>query len=45
MTESAPHAVKLTFGYKVIWGIASLGTSLIAGVFARKKAEYERRKA
>jgi GPH family glycoside/pentoside/hexuronide:cation symporter len=33
MTEAAPRAVKLTFGYKVVWGIASLGTSLIAGVF------------
>jgi GPH family glycoside/pentoside/hexuronide:cation symporter len=33
MTETTPHAVKLTFGYKVTWGIAALGTSLIAGVF------------
>lgn len=33
MTESAPQAVKLTFGYKVTWGIAALGTSLISGVF------------
>jgi GPH family glycoside/pentoside/hexuronide:cation symporter len=33
MTESAPQAVKLSFGYKVTWGIASLGTSLISGVF------------
>ncbi len=24
---------KLTFGYKVIWGIASLGTSLISGIY------------
>jgi len=27
------RAVKLTFGYKVVWGIASLGLSLIAGVY------------
>jgi GPH family glycoside/pentoside/hexuronide:cation symporter len=33
MTESAPRAIKLSFSYKVTWGIASLGTSLIAGVF------------
>jgi GPH family glycoside/pentoside/hexuronide:cation symporter len=33
MSDAAPRAVKLTFGYKVIWGIASLGTSLISGVF------------
>ncbi len=33
MTSTAPQAVKLTSGYKVVWGIASLGTSLIAGVF------------
>jgi glycoside/pentoside/hexuronide:cation symporter, GPH family len=33
MSETAPHPVKLTFGYKTIWGIASLGTSLISGVF------------
>jgi len=33
MSETKPQAVKLTFGYKTIWGIASLGTSLIAGVF------------
>ncbi len=33
MTISAPQPVKLTFGYKVTWGIAALGTSLISGVF------------
>ena len=33
MTETAPRAIKLSFGYKVTWGIASLGTSLISGVF------------
>lgn len=33
MSETTPHAVKLTFGYKTIWGIAALGTSLISGVF------------
>ena len=30
----APKAVKLSFSYKVIWGIAALGTSLISGVYA-----------
>jgi len=30
--EAAP--VKLSRGYKVTWGIASLGTSLIAGIYA-----------
>jgi glycoside/pentoside/hexuronide:cation symporter, GPH family len=29
-----PQAVKLSFSYKVIWGIAALGTSLISGVYA-----------
>ncbi len=29
-----PKAVKLSFSYKVIWGIAALGTSLISGVYA-----------
>jgi len=33
MSETAPHAIKLSFGYKVTWGIAALGTSLISGVF------------
>jgi GPH family glycoside/pentoside/hexuronide:cation symporter len=33
MSETSPQAVKLTFGYKTIWGIAALGTSLISGVF------------
>jgi GPH family glycoside/pentoside/hexuronide:cation symporter len=33
MSETTPQAVKLTFGYKTIWGIAALGTSLISGVF------------
>lgn len=33
MTESAPQAVKLSLGYKITWGIAALGTSLISGVF------------
>jgi GPH family glycoside/pentoside/hexuronide:cation symporter len=33
MSETAPRAIKLSFGYKVIWGIAALGTSLISGVF------------
>ena len=26
--------VRLSLGYKVIWGIASLGTSLISGIYA-----------
>jgi glycoside/pentoside/hexuronide:cation symporter, GPH family len=29
-----PQAVKLSFSYKVIWGIAALGTSLMSGVYA-----------
>jgi GPH family glycoside/pentoside/hexuronide:cation symporter len=33
MSTSAPQAVKLTLSYKVIWGIAALGNSLISGVF------------
>jgi GPH family glycoside/pentoside/hexuronide:cation symporter len=33
MSETAPRAIKLSFSYKVIWGIAALGTSLISGVF------------
>ena len=32
MTQPAP--VRLSLGYKVIWGIASLGTSLISGIYA-----------
>lgn len=31
---TAPQAIKLSFGYKVIWGIAALGNSLISGIFA-----------
>ena len=33
MSETAPRAIKLPLGYKVTWGIAALGTSLISGVF------------
>lgn len=33
MSDTAPRAIKLSFGYKVTWGIAALGTSLISGVF------------
>jgi GPH family glycoside/pentoside/hexuronide:cation symporter len=33
MSDTAPHAIKLSLGYKTIWGIAALGTSLISGVF------------
>jgi GPH family glycoside/pentoside/hexuronide:cation symporter len=33
MQESTPHAIKLPFSYKFVWGIAALGTSLISGVF------------
>jgi GPH family glycoside/pentoside/hexuronide:cation symporter len=29
-----PAPVRLSLGYKVIWGIASLGTSLISGIYA-----------
>ena len=29
-----PQAVKLSLSYKVIWGIAALGTSLMSGVYA-----------
>ena len=31
-TQPAP--VQLSLGYKIIWGIASLGTSLISGIYA-----------
>ncbi len=33
MIETAPRAVKLSTGYKFIWGIAALGTSLISGIY------------
>jgi glycoside/pentoside/hexuronide:cation symporter, GPH family len=37
MTKQSPSdtngPVKLTLGYKVIWGVAALGTSLIAGTY------------
>jgi len=33
MSETTPRAIKLSFSYKLIWGIAALGTSLISGVF------------
>jgi GPH family glycoside/pentoside/hexuronide:cation symporter len=33
MSDTAPRAIKLSFGYKTTWGIAALGTSLISGVF------------
>lgn len=33
MSDSSPRPIKLSFGYKTIWGVASLGTSLISGVF------------
>jgi Na+/melibiose symporter-like transporter len=32
--RTEPQAVKLSFGYKVTWGIAALGNSLISGIFA-----------
>jgi GPH family glycoside/pentoside/hexuronide:cation symporter len=32
VAEAAP--IKLSRGYKVVWGIAALGTSLIAGIYA-----------
>jgi GPH family glycoside/pentoside/hexuronide:cation symporter len=31
--RAAQQAIKLSFGYKVTWGVAALGTSLISGVF------------
>src|SRR5512137_133863 len=33
MIMETPHPIKLPFSYKVTWGIAALGTSLISGVF------------
>lgn len=33
MTVSTHQGVKLSTWYKVVWGVASLGTSLISGVF------------
>jgi GPH family glycoside/pentoside/hexuronide:cation symporter len=33
MSENIKGAIKLSPGYKVTWGIAALGTSLISGVF------------
>ncbi len=34
MTDSTvPEPIKLTFSYKFVWGLASLGTSLIAGIY------------
>jgi GPH family glycoside/pentoside/hexuronide:cation symporter len=31
--QTAPAPAKLSFGYKVYWGLASLGTSLISGIY------------
>ena len=31
-TTLAP--VKLSLGYKIVWGVAALGTSLISGIYA-----------
>jgi GPH family glycoside/pentoside/hexuronide:cation symporter len=31
--QTAPEPVKLKFGYKFFWGLASLGTSLISGIY------------
>jgi GPH family glycoside/pentoside/hexuronide:cation symporter len=33
MSNNEPQPLRLSFGYKFIWGIAALGTSLISGVF------------
>src|SRR5512136_1008283 len=33
LSETSLHPIKLSIGYKFIWGIAALGTSLISGVF------------
>lgn len=32
-STSAPQAVRLSLGYKIVWGIAALGTSTISGTF------------
>jgi Na+/melibiose symporter and related transporters len=32
-TKAAAGGVKLSLGYKVVWGVAALGTSLISGIF------------
>ncbi len=32
--SGAAQPVKLSFGYKVVWGIAALGTALISGIYA-----------
>lgn len=34
MTHPSPAPVRLSAGYKVIWGVAALGTTLISGTFA-----------
>lgn len=31
--QTAPQPKKLSFGYKFFWGVASLGTSLISGIY------------
>ena len=31
--HTAPEPIKLSFSYKFIWGLAGLGTSLIAGIY------------
>ncbi len=33
MTRSTSGPVKLSLGYKVVWGIAALGTSFVSGVY------------
>src|SRR5512136_2422901 len=33
MSDTVLRPIKLSFSYKLIWGIAALGTSLISGVF------------
>jgi GPH family glycoside/pentoside/hexuronide:cation symporter len=33
MSEIRPAAVRLSLSYKVIWGVAALGTSLISGIY------------
>lgn len=31
--QMTPEPIKLSFSYKVVWGLAGLGTSLIAGIY------------
>lgn len=33
MSENKYQGVKLSGGYKVVWGLAALGNSLISGIY------------